>query len=275
MYQNEGILIELNDTYIWTSPDLYNTSTSANGLATLKTRYNGLGNNFNADLCILIDGAPTNNGGLAYILDNDFCNRAFAYGYTDIYATYNTVPTYSWDVEVLTHEMGHLMGSFHTQWCGWNTGAGNTCGAIDDCFAVEVSPVCTSCTAITSTTPSAPAGFMGTVMSYCYLRSGIGVNLSYGFGSLPQARIRNSINGAACPLLDNKWTGVVNNAWENAANWSCGSIPDINTDVTISNAVTNYPVVNSAAVCRKIKQQANSSVTVKTGFSLKVAGTPH
>ena len=275
MYQNEGILIELNDTYIWTSPDLYNTSTSANGLATLKTRYNGLGNNFNADLCILIDGAPTNNGGLAYILDNDFCNRAFAYGYTDIYATYNTVPTYSWDVEVLTHEMGHLMGSFHTQWCGWNTGAGNTCGAIDDCFAVEVSPVCTSCTAITSTTPSAPAGFMGTVMSYCYLRSGIGVNLSYGFGSLPQARIRNSINGAACPLLDNKWTGVVNNAWENGANWSCGSIPDINTDVTISNAVTNYPVVNSAAVCRKIKQQANSSVTVKTGFSLKVAGTPH
>ena len=273
MYANEGITIELNNTYIWTTQDPYNTSTSANGLATLKSRYNGLGDNFNGDLCMLIDGAPTNNGGLAYILDFDQCNRAYAYGYANVYAAYNTVPTYSWDVEVMTHEMGHLLGSYHTQWCGWNTGAGGSCGAIDNCYPVEVSPGCTTCNAITNTNPSAPSGFMGTVMSYCYLRSGIDVNLSYGFGPQPQARIRNCVNAAACFIPDNKWTGIVSTAWENTGNWSCGNVPDINTDVTISNGVTNYPVVNSAAVCRKLKQNTGSNVTVKTGFSLRVAGT--
>lgn len=273
MYANEGITIELNSTFIWTTPDPYNTSTSANALNTFKSRYNTSGDNFNADLCMLLDGAPTNNGGLAYILDFDQCNRSYAYGYANIYATYNTVPTYSWDVEVMTHEMGHLMGSYHTHWCGWNTGAGGSCGAIDDCFAVEAGTNCTTCSATTVTTPSAPAGFMGTVMSYCYLRNGIGVNLSNGFGPLPQARIRSCVNAAACFIPDNKWMGTVSTAWENAANWSCGSIPGSNTDVTISNGVTNYPVVNSAAVCRKLKQKVGSSVTVRTGFSLRMAGT--
>lgn len=273
MYANEGITIELNSTFIWTAQDPYNTSTAGNALATFKSRYNSLGDNFNADLCMLIDGAPTNNGGLAYILDFDQCNRAYAYGYANIYATYNTVPTYSWDVEVMTHEMGHLMGSYHTHWCGWNTGTGGTCGAIDDCWAVEASTNCTTCSATTVTNPSAPVGFMGTVMSYCYLRNGIGVNLANGFGPLPQARIRSCVNAAACLIPDNKWTGTVSTAWENAANWSCGSIPGINTDVTISNGVSNYPVVNSTAVCRKLKQKAGSSVTVRTGFSLRMAGT--
>lgn len=272
MYANEGILVELNSTFIWTTPDPYNTSTADSALATLKRRYNALGDNFNGDLCMLIDGAPTNNGGLAYILDFDQCNRAFAYGYANVYATYNTVPTYSWDVEVMTHESGHLMGSFHTQWCGWNTGAGNTCGAIDNCFAVEAGPGCSTCISTVNTNPSAPPGFMGTVMSYCYLRDGIGVNLSYGFGAKPQARIRSCVNAAACFIPDSKWTGTVSTAWENAANWSCGAIPTVNTDVTISGGAINYPVVNSPATCRKLNQKTNTTVTVRTGFSLSVSG---
>jgi len=273
MYQNEGILVELTQTYIWATQDPYNTNTAANALATLKSRWNGLGNNFNADLCMLIDGSPTNNGGLAYILVNDYCNRAFAYGYANVYANYSTVPVYSWDVEVLTHESGHLLGSQHTQWCGWNTGAGGTCGAIDNCFPVETTAACATCNAVTNTNPSPPAGFMGTVMSYCYLRNGIGVNLSYGFGPLPQAAIRASVSGAACPIKDSKWTGTVSTAWENAANWSCGIVPDASTDVSINSGVPNYPVVNSAATCRKITQRPSSTVRVNTGFSLRVAGT--
>lgn len=271
MYQNEGIIIDLAQINVWISADPYTTDNANNGLATLKSRWNNLGDNFNGDICLLIDGAPTNNGGVAYLLDNDLCNRAYAYGYTDVYAAYNTVPVYSWDVEELTHEMGHLMGSHHTHWCGWNTGSGGACGAIDDCSPAEASVSCTTCAATTSTNP-APPGFTGTVMSYCYLRSGIGVNLSYGFGPLPQAAIRNAISNAVCASFDNQWTGAAGNAWENAANWSCGTLPNDKTDVTIPGGLTNYPLIKSNAVCRRLIQKSNSTVTVNPGFTLKISG---
>jgi hypothetical protein len=274
MYQNEGILIELTDTYIWTTANTYNMTTSSNGLASFKSRWNALGNNFKADLAVVIDGAPTNNGGVAYLLTNNLCNRTYAYGYADIYAFYNNVPTYSWDVEVVTHEMGHMVGSNHTHWCGWNTGAGGTCGAIDNCYTVEAGGVgsCTTCAATTNTNPSAPVGFKGTVMSYCHLRSGIGINLALGFGPLPQAVIRNTISTASCALYDNKWTGTNGTAWEDPGNWGCGMIPNATTDVTIPAGLLNYPVINSAATCRRIKQEPNTSVLVKTGFSLLLTG---
>ncbi|MEO6489591.1 MAG: M12 family metallo-peptidase [Ferruginibacter sp.] len=274
MYQNEGILIELTDTYIWTTPDPYNTATSSNGLTDFKARWNGLGNNFKADLAVLIDGSPTNNGGIAYLLTNNLCNRSFAYGYADIYGSYNSVPVYSWDVEVVTHEMGHMMGSHHTHWCGWNTGVGGTCGAIDNCATTESGGSCTSCTATTNTNPTPPAGFNGTVMSYCHLRSGIEINLSNGFGPLPQNAIRNTISIASCAIRDNKWTGAVSTAWEDPANWGCGLIPDETTDVTVSSGLIRYPEINSGAVCRRLIQDPVSSVSVRDGFTLMIAGLP-
>lgn len=273
MYQNEGILIELTSLYIWIAPDPYTTNTSSAGLASFKSRWNGLSDTFKADLAVLIDGSPTNNGGIAYLLSN-ICNRTFAYGYANIYGSFNAVPVYSWDVEVVTHEMGHMMGSHHTHWCGWNTGAGGTCGAIDDCNTTESGGSCSSCAATTSTNPTAPAGFKGTVMSYCHLRSGIGISLANGFGTFPQTAIRNVVNAASCAIRDNKWTGAVSTAWEDTGNWGCGLIPDINTDVTISGGLPRYPIVNSAAVCRRLIQDPTTSLLVKTGFTLMIAGLP-
>ena len=53
--------------------------------------------------------------------------------FSGIQSSYANVPTYSWTVEVFTHEMGHLMGSRHTHACVWN--GNNT--AIDGCAAPE------------------------------------------------------------------------------------------------------------------------------------------
>ena len=273
MYANEGIKVELASTSVWTTLDPYNTSTSSSGLNDFRSRWNIQTNSFNGDLAMLVDGGSTNNGGVAYLLPS-LCSRDFAYGYSNVYGSFNTVPTYSWDVEVLTHEIGHNMGSHHTHWSGWMTGFNGSCGAIDNCYTVETSTNCSACLATTNTNPSAPSGFKGSVMSYCHLRSGIGINLANGFGPLPQAVIRSVVSAStACTQRENLWTGAVSTAWETSGNWSCNAVPDETTDVTLPTGLTNYPVVSSSAVCRKLTQPSGTSVRVNSGFSLRVAGS--
>lgn len=65
------------------------------------------------------------------------------------------------------------------------------------------------------------------------------------------------------------WQGTVSNAWENPANWSCGIVPDGNTDVVIQRT-SNNPVISSSAVCRSITVNRLAAVTVNTGFQLTV-----
>ncbi len=66
----------------------------------------------------------------------------------------------------------------------------------------------------------------------------------------------------------NTWTGAVNNAWENASNWSCGAVPDGNVDVVIGSGTV---VVSSAATCRSLKVSLGVSFTVSTGYNLVIA----
>lgn len=272
MYANEGIKVELASTSVWTTLDPYNTNSSSTGLSDFRSRWNLQNNSFTGDLAMLVDGGSTNNGGVAYLLSS-LCSRNSVYAYSNVNGTFNTVPTYSWDVEVITHEIGHNMGSHHTHWCGWMTGFNGSCGAIDNCYTIETSATCTACLATTNTNPSAPQGFKGTVMSYCHLRSGIGINLANGFGPLPQAVIRTVVGAStACTQRENLWTGAVSTAWETPGNWSCNTVPDETTDVTLPTGLTNYPVVNSAAVCRKLTQPSGTSVRVSNGFSLRIAG---
>ena len=64
------------------------------------------------------------------------------------------------------------------------------------------------------------------------------------------------------------WNGSVSSAWENAANWSCNTVPDKYTDVIIQSGTV---VVNSSAVCRSINASIGSVVTVNSGFAITVA----
>lgn len=269
VYQNEGITIELSELYVWTVPDPYRTSSRANALEDFRVRWNKLNDKFNGDIAMLISKGPNNLGGVGYI--DVLCTRFYAYAYSQVYGYISNYPSFSSDVYLVAHEMGHNLGSKHTQWCGWNTGSGGACGAIDNCYPVEAEGACTTCPS-TIKLSSLPAGWTGTIMSYCHLVNGVGINFVNGFGPLPQAIIRNRVAASSCLLTNNLWTGAVDSLWSNAANWSCGSVPTANTDVTIQTPATNFPVIKSAAICRKLTELQGAKIKVNRLFSLTLTG---
>jgi hypothetical protein len=74
--------------------------------------------------------------------------------------------------------------------------------------------------------------------------------------------------------FSDSWTGNIDTAWEKPGNWNCGELPDGNTDAVIKSGLMNYPVVNSAAVCRSLTAAPGTSVIINAGHSLNVEGPP-
>jgi hypothetical protein len=183
IYRNEGIPIVLKYIQINTAPDEYQNISSANSLLFLdKFGYVTQNSMHGSDVAMLLSTRYGTMGGVAWL--QSMCSSYFLvdssgpYGFCNIDNS-NVVnfPTFSWDVEVTTHEMGHIVGSPHTHRCCWNPpGTGTT--AIDGCYTVEGS--CPN--------PGLPAGG-GTIMSYCHL-TGVGINFANGFGPQPGDTIR-------------------------------------------------------------------------------------
>lgn len=175
LYANENIDIQISEMYVWTSTDPYASLTSTSSV--LNSFKATKGTNFNGNLAHFL---TTRNlgGGIAYV--DVICTKSYAFGVSMIYGTYSSVPTYSWSVECVTHELGHNLGSPHTQSCSW------TGGALDNCYTVEG-----SC----SPGPAPTNG--GTIMSYCHLTS-VGINFNNGFGAQPGNLIRSRVLNATC-----------------------------------------------------------------------------
>jgi hypothetical protein len=92
------------------------------------------------------------------------------------------------------HEMGHLLGSSHTQWCGWviSTGFPIVYGALDNCAPTEPAFANTTCP------PGLPPpGGKGTIMSYCNIGGPL-VSFNRGFGEQPGNAVRNYIDKNSC-----------------------------------------------------------------------------
>lgn len=192
LYANEAIPVLVSDMLVYTTSDPFAGlgSTSAvltafsNHIDTLT--YNGRLAHFLSTRSL--------GGGIAYL--NVLCSNSNPCAVSASLSTNIQVfPTYSWNVEVVTHEMGHNMGSPHTHACAWN--GNNT--QIDDCgnqWAANngSSPEGSAC--YNSAAPIIPAS--GTIMSYCHLIGGVGINFNNGFGPLPGNLIRTQYNSAAC-----------------------------------------------------------------------------
>lgn len=67
--------------------------------------------------------------------------------------------------------------------------------------------------------------------------------------------------------FSNAWIGTAGANWEDVANWSCGSVPDENTDVIVTSGTVE---INSNVVCRSITIKPTATVKVNAGYSLTV-----
>jgi PKD repeat protein len=188
IFKREGINLQIGEILIWDQPDIYGNSplspSSVFDNFTLHLRSDYLrGDRINANICYLL----TSHFGFSGIanLGFNYCNtnntlpygRASSFGMGGTVATF---PTFNTQVYLFAHETGHALGSPHTQYCGWPG------EAIDNCAPTE--DYCL---------PGPPPIEGGTIMSYCY-NSVYGINFLLGFGPLPGALIRNSVEENNC-----------------------------------------------------------------------------
>lgn len=182
LYANESVKLEISDIMVWTTQDPFPKTTLQNiiyGYAEYRK------NNFKGDLAQLVSTYPS-QGGIAFV--NGMCTtyngQIGPHSYAYIYNTFNTLPTYSWSVEVMAHELGHNFGSWHTHSCVWGPQKN---AQIDNCQTPDVG----------SCNPGPTPNGGGTIMSYCHL-TGVGINFSKGFGQEPGDILRNAVNNKPC-----------------------------------------------------------------------------
>ncbi|MDC8005338.1 M12 family metallo-peptidase [Aureisphaera galaxeae] len=189
IYYNEGIDTTISMINVWNTADPY----TATNTASLLTQFQNNTGAFTGDLGQLLTFRNA-GGGRAAGFDG-ICNPNTDLSLSvsaNLSSTVTNVPTYSWNVMVVTHEFGHLFGSRHTHACVWN--GNNT--AIDGCSSCQENPNpnipgCNFCPQ-----PPVPANG-GTIMSYCHIQP-VGINFNLGFGLQPGNVLRDNVANGSC-----------------------------------------------------------------------------
>ena len=104
---------------------------------------------------LLTKRGDTGTGGIAYL---DVVCSTWAYGFSaGLSGTTNyNISSWTWNLMVVSHELGHNLGSNHTQWCGWPGGPIDNCVSPEGGCSYEGGPV-----------------DEGTIMSYCHTNGSV------------------------------------------------------------------------------------------------------
>tara|TARA_B100000767_G_C19760631_1_gene534993 strand:+ start:403 stop:2880 length:2478 start_codon:yes stop_codon:yes gene_type:complete len=168
--QEVGALVFLQTTYvhIWNTPDPMSnyTGQASEMLSAFRSIWlsdPNLSGIQRDETHLLTKRGDTGTGGIAYL---DVVCSSYAYGFSGYLSgtTNYNISSYSWNLNVVAHELGHNLGSNHTHWCGWPGGPIDNCGSLEG-----------SCSGYTNN----PQGQSGTIMSYCHAIGGGSVNLNF------------------------------------------------------------------------------------------------
>jgi hypothetical protein len=168
---------------VWsTENDPYDGSDSFTLLDQFRSYWNTNMQGIQRDLAHYISTRAGGLGGVAWV--DVLCSSissGLGYAFSNINGSFSSLPAYSWDVDVVSHESGHNFGSPHTHNCFWPE------GPIDTCYTPEGG--CYN---------GPPRPIKGTIMSYCHLTSR-GKYLR--FHPLPVNLIRTNTEQAACASI--------------------------------------------------------------------------
>ena len=186
LYQQDGLIVQMQTLNIWDTEDPYTSTRVEKKVKDFKKRLNG---QFEGDIAHLI--GFQGNGGMAAAI-GDLCNKKIGLAYSGLDKTYEEIPTYSWSVVIIAHEMGHTYGARHTHACVWGDD-GKT--AVDCCGYDLGYNECgrSGCNA----NPNLPTNG-GTIMSYCDEMDSVGVNFNNGFAPDVLELMLRKVDEATC-----------------------------------------------------------------------------
>lgn len=225
LYDDIDIPLVLSEVFIWDTEDPYQAETT---LTTLRNAFmDEIQDGYNGRIAKLIS-TRTIGGGLS----NGIGGLCGSYGdfpspyavSTDLDANYEAFPMYSYNIYVMAHEIGHIIGARHTHACVWN--GDNT--QIDDCgnvYASDNGATPEGLTCYDTDNPILP--ITGTIMSNCNLLPAVGIDFENGFHPSVAAEMQSSFIDADCS------TGVV-----------CATVAPSNDNCVGAIELTAYDICN-------------------------------
>ncbi|MFT6333871.1 MAG: hypothetical protein ACI86M_003004 [Saprospiraceae bacterium] len=197
IYNLINIPLVVNSIFIWNNVDPYATGTTMQ--AVRDSFVNQIENTYDGRIAQLFSTRAL-GGGLAYGIGG-FCGSypEFPGPYsiaTSLETSYSGYPNFSFTVNVVAHELGHVFGARHTHACVWGSEYDSQ---IDDCGNIYAAangdqPEGQGC--FDENNPILPNNG-GTIMSFCNLAGG-GIDLANGFGTEVGDFIFEKYNTAVC-----------------------------------------------------------------------------
>ena len=190
-YGEVNVHINVVHTIIWTTADPYALIVNDAGamLSALRNEWTANNGSISRDLVhLLTKRSNTGTGGIAYV--DVLCNNSWGYAFSSALNSNTSFgfpnPPYTWNLFVVSHEIGHNVGSSHTHWCGW---------AADPAFNFSGGPI-DNCVSVEGSCPDNPTPQLGTIMSYCHTTSA-GALIDFHNIVVSQA-LTPGINSASC-----------------------------------------------------------------------------